>query len=901
MFQLLTKIFGSKNEREIKKILPIIEHINSLEPQFEKLSNEELKEKIKEFKSRIAESAQVSSDSEKEALDNILPEVFAIVREAGKRTLKQRHFDVQHMGGIVLHHGRIAEMRTGEGKTLVSSLPLVLNSITGKGCHLVTPNDYLSRVGGGWMGPIYNLLGISVGVITHEFAGIYDPSYRDSVEHGDDRLMHWSPCERREAYKADITYGTNNEFGFDYLRDNMVVDVSEKVQREYNFAIVDEVDSILIDEARTPLIISGPAEESTDKYYKIDKIIPYLKQDADYKIEEKTKTVALTEEGVAKVEKILNIPNLYDPTYIELIHHVSQALKAHTLFKKDVDYIIKDGEVIIVDEFTGRLMPGRRYSDGLHQALEAKENVKIARENQTLATVTFQNYFRMYKKLAGMTGTAETEASEFMHIYKLDVIAIPTNKAMVRVDYPDGIYKTRKEKLNAIVNEIAEKNKKGQPVLVGTISIERNEELSRLLRQKGVKHQVLNAKFHEMEAEIISKAGQPGAVTVATNMAGRGVDIILGQGVAEVGGLHVIGTERHEARRIDNQLRGRAGRQGDPGSSLFYLSLEDDLMRIFGSDRISVLMDRLGMEEGQEISHPMVSRAIERAQRTVEGHNFEIRKHLLEYDDVMNKQREVIYSQRAKVFNEKESLKEQVFKMIEDVLEIKLDVYAPEKIYPEMWNLQELKEWAYVTFGIDISSLIENPQALKRDEFIPLLFETLKEAYGQKENSIGTEMLRYLERVIMLQVIDSKWKDHLYAMDQLKEGIGLRAYGQKDPLVEYKREGYEMFVDMIMRIKEEVVVFLFKVQPAKKEDSSLAFTARRPSRVEFQHTRNEQFDKISSASNKETGGNNMSKLSSILSARSERLQPVIKGSPQVGRNDPCPCGSNKKYKKCCGK
>lgn len=887
MFKILTKIFGSKNDRFIKSLQPLIDRINTLEKEFEGLKDDELKAKTPEFKERLKRG---------ETLDDLLPEAYATVREVSKRTLGQRHFDVQLIGGIVLHQGKIAEMRTGEGKTLVATLPAYLNALTGKGVHVITVNDYLAErdsFGKGnfrGMGEIYNFLGLTVGCIKHGL---------DSKE-------------RQINYNTDITYGTNNEFGFDYLRDNMIVNSEEIVQRELNYAIVDEVDSILIDEARTPLIISGPTEESTDKYYKIDKIIPYLKKDTDYKIEEKTKTVTLTEEGVTKSEKLIGVSNLYEPKNIELIHHVNQALKAHTLFKRDVDYIVKDGEVIIVDEFTGRLMPGRRYSDGLHQALEAKENVRIERENQTLATITFQNYFRIYKKLAGMTGTAETEAAEFMQIYKLDVVVVPTNKPMIRTDYSDAIYKTRKEKLNAIVDFIVELNKKNIPVLVGTISIERNEELTDLLKKRGIKHQMLNAKYHEMEADIIAKAGQPSAVTVATNMAGRGVDIVLGKDVAKNGGLHILGTERHEARRIDNQLRGRSGRQGDAGASRFYLSLEDDLMRIFGGDRIYNIMDKLGMEEGQEISHPLISKSIERAQKMVETHNFEIRKHLLEYDDVMNKQREVIYSERRNILEGK-NIKEQIKRMIEDIIDEKLEVLCPEKIYPEEWNLKALAQWLWSTFSVGIDKEVSNPERLTRESLRYLLIDKINETYEIKEKSFGESILRHLERMVMLQVIDSKWKDNLYIMDQLKEGIGLRAYGQKDPLIEYKKEGYDMFVDMIFRIKEEVINLLFKLQPVYEQVPIETALSRSSKDASIKHSEFGQFEEVKSAAKyavaKKTKEQEFEQpLSSAPGMQytgnvpaQEVTEPIKRKTPKVGRNDPCSCGSGKKYKKCCGK
>ena len=795
---LIKKIVGSKNERELKRIHPLVERINQREPEISPLSDDQLRGKTAEFKERVGRG---------EPIEEILPEAFAVVRETAKRTLGERHYDVQLIGGIVLHEGKIAEMATGEGKTLVSTLPAYLNALEGKGVHIVTVNDYLAKRDSEWMGVIYRFLGLSVGVILHEL---------------NDR-------ERQEGYGCDITYGTNNEFGFDYLRDNMKFRLEDYVQRDLNYAIVDEVDSILIDEARTPLIISGPAEESTDKYYKINRIIPSLKQGTDYQLEEKSHTAFLTEEGVAHVEKLIHVENLYDPRNIETLHHVNQGLRAHTLFKRDVDYVVKEGEVIIVDEFTGRLMPGRRWSDGLHQAVEAKENVRIENENQTLATVTFQNYFRMYKKLAGMTGTADTEAAEFRKIYKLDVIVIPTNMPLIRTNYADVIYKTEDEKFRAVVREIKELYQSGHPVLVGTISIEKSERLSQFLKKQGVPHNVLNAKHHEREAEIIAQAGRVAAITISTNMAGRGTDILLGgnsrflaktlvkdevteetmkkasekasatvkqekEKVIQVGGLHVLGTERHESRRIDNQLRGRSGRQGDPGSSRFYLSLEDDLLRIFGSERISKIMDRLGIEEDQPIEHRLVSRAIESAQRKVEAHNFEIRKHLLEYDDVMNKQREVIYSQRREVLGS-EDLKETVMEMIEEEGENLLDFYTDEKQYSEEWDLKGLQDAFFQQFSSKWSPPSMEENGIRRDQLKETIIEKAKEVYRKKEEEFGAPTLRYLERVIMLQSIDFHWKDHLLGVDQLKEGIGLRGYGQRDPLIEYQKEAYQMFLE----------------------------------------------------------------------------------------------------------
>jgi len=823
---LVQKIFGTKNERDLKRLQPYVSAINELEPQIQKLSNDQLRAKTAEFKEKINQGA---------SLDDILVEAFAVVREAGKRTIHMRHFDVQLMGGVVLHQGKIAEMKTGEGKTLVATLPAYLNSLEGKGVHIVTVNDYLAKRDTEWMGPIYNFLGLEVGTIQHDM--------------GD--------AERYEAYRKDITYGTNNEFGFDYLRDNMKFRLSDLAQREHNFAIVDEVDSILIDEARTPLIISGPTEESTSLYYKVDNLIRRLSQ-RHYQVDEKTRTTTLTEEGVGEAEKFLKVSNLYDLAHMDMVHHINQSLKAHHLFKKDVDYMVKEGKVVIVDEFTGRLMPGRRYSDGLHQALEAKEKVRIEEEYQTLASVTFQNYFRMYNKLAGMTGTAVTEATEFQSIYKLDVVEIPTNKTLVRYEHHDVIYRTQKEKWDAVVQEITENNEKGRPVLVGTISIENSEHLSSLLRKRGIRHVVLNAKYHEMEANIIAQAGRVGSVTIATNMAGRGVDILLGGNpeflateqlrkkgidiskatqddweqaladaqnitqmehnkVVDLNGLHIIGTERHEARRIDNQLRGRAGRQGDPGSSRFYLSLEDDLMRIFGSDRISGVMARIGMAEGVPIEHGMVSKAIERAQKQVEGHNFSIRKHLLEYDDVMNKQRESIYKQRREILHGK-NMKEFIQELIETLVEWMMENHTNKDKSPDDWDTEGFRKGIASQFGLDIEELRIDWDTINYDELKEKVTKALKDSYAEKEQILGEERMREFERIIMLQLTDSQWKDHLLAMDHLKEGIGLRGYGQRDPLVEYKRESYDMFQSMMDRIEEEAIRYLFLLQPVKEEE-----------------------------------------------------------------------------------
>ncbi|MDA8170117.1 MAG: preprotein translocase subunit SecA [Nitrospiraceae bacterium] len=863
---LLKKIFGTKNEREVKRRLPIVERINDFETQISGLSEAALRGKTDEFRKRLEAG---------ETLDDILPEAFAVVREASMRVLGMRHFDVQMLGGIVLHEGKIAEMKTGEGKTLVATLPVYLNALDGKGAHVVTVNDYLAKRDALWMSPLYNYLGLSTGVIVH---GLTDQ-------------------QRQENYGADITYGTNNEFGFDYLRDNMKYDISQYVQRELNFAIVDEVDSILIDEARTPLIISGPSEESTDKYYKINRIIPSLKKEADFTLEEKTKGVVMTDEGNSKAERMLGLGNMYDAANIEIVHHVLQGLRAHHLYKRDVDYVVKDGEVIIVDEFTGRLMPGRRWSDGLHQAIEAKENVKIENENQTLATITFQNYFRMYNKLSGMTGTADTEAAEFAKIYNLDVMVIPTHRPMVRVDSADLIYKNEKAKFNAIVQEIEQLHQKGQPVLVGTISIEKSELLSHLLKKKGIAHSVLNAKYHEREAEIVAQAGRYNAVTIATNMAGRGTDIVLGgnpeglardflkgkdtpsdeeitqarerakklcaqekENVIQSGGLFILGTERHEARRIDNQLRGRSGRQGDPGASRFYLSLEDDLMRIFGSDRLSGIMNKLGMEEDVPIENKLVSKAVENAQKRVEAHNFDIRKHLIDYDDVMNKQRTEIYDFRREILTGGEGLRERIRNMMEDSVDELLDTYCPADKHPAEWDMKALKDAVYGTFSVPVELEPDGANELREK-----IMSALRAFYADKEKEIGPDMMAYIEKMILLQVVDSQWKDHLLAMDHLREGIGLRGYGQRDPLTEYKKEAFTLFEEMSVRIATETLTRLFKVQ------------IRTEQQVERTH-----------------------RHQSLSYNRGDGAEQTVRKEKKVGRNDACPCGSGKKYKKCCG-
>ncbi|MFZ5632795.1 MAG: preprotein translocase subunit SecA [Bacillota bacterium] len=866
------------NAREIKKMSKTVNQINELEDQIASLSNADLKGKTAYFKDMLDRGANT---------DDILPEAFAVVREVSKRVLNMRHFDVQLIGGIVLHQGRIAEMKTGEGKTLVATLPVYLNALTGRGVHVVTVNDYLARRDSEWMGQIYKFLGLNVGLIVHG--------------------LDWD--ERRKSYWSDVTYGTNNEFGFDYLRDNMAIHPDQLVQRDLHYAIVDEVDSILIDEARTPLIISGQADKATDLYYTFARLVPRLTREKDYTVDEKAHTVAVTEEGSAKVEKMLGIKNLYDDANIELNHHLIQALKAHALMKRDRDYVVKDGQVIIVDEFTGRLMFGRRYSEGLHQAIEAKEGVKIERESQTLATITFQNYFRMYGKLAGMTGTAATEEDEFRKIYNLDVVVVPTHRPMIRHDMPDVVFKTEQAKFRAVVDEIAERHATGQPVLVGTISIEKSEIISDMLKRKGIGHQVLNAKYHEKEAEIVAQAGRLGSVTIATNMAGRGTDILLGgnpeflaqaelrkegydfelgaepgdrslyekvykkykgltdrehERVVALGGLHIMGTERHESRRIDNQLRGRAGRQGDPGSSQFFSSLEDDLMRLFGSENISGLMDKLGIDEDMPIEHNLITRSIETAQKRVENRNFDIRKHVLQYDDVMNQQRELIYSQRRRVLTG-ENLKEMITSMIEEVVNRAVDTYCPEGVHQEEWDLASLLAYAEQVFIPGHGIKPEELEGMSRQEVGEFLLDKSLEAYDAREARVGEENMREIERVVTLRIVDEKWMDHLDAMDQLREGIGLRAYGQKDPLIEYKFEGYEMFQNMIASIQEEAVKYIFRVNLVSQEAQP-----RQRNLVENRY------------------------------AEEGPRQPVRREA-KVGRNDPCPCGSGKKYKKCCGR
>jgi preprotein translocase subunit SecA len=1009
---LIGKVFGTKNERVIKGLMPQVEAINALEPQMQKLTDAELLAKTDEFRKRIHDrlsqegrsgfAGVAASDSEaetdadpdrlkqlekeqyetlQEVLDEILVEAFAVVREAGRRVLNMRHFDVQLIGGMVQHKGMISEMKTGEGKTLVATLPVYLNALSGRGVHVVTVNDYLAKRDSEWMGKLYRFLGLTVGVIVHDL---------------DDE-------ERRAAYAADVTYGTNNEFGFDYLRDNMKFDLKDCVQRGHNFAIVDEVDSILIDEARTPLIISGASEESTDKYYRVNRIIPKLEKGeeiegppgepaqltGDYVVDEKHRNITVTDEGWVKVEQLLGIGNIADPENWPLKHHVDTAIKAHALYRRDVEYVIKDGEVIIVDEFTGRMMPGRRWSDGLHQAIEAKEGVKIERENQTLATITFQNYFRMFKKLSGMTGTAETEAAEFDKIYKLEVVVIPTNKPLLRLENPDVVFRTEKEKYFAVADEIQKLTETGQPVLVGTTSVEKSERLDQLLKKKGIKtHVVLNAKFHEREAEIVAQAGRKGAITIATNMAGRGTDILLGgnpefmakqelvkKGIAQqlrvaqgkiegpqedgtisifyyngneytvptdkwaealsrykthtdkehdevtaVGGLHILGTERHESRRIDNQLRGRAGRQGDPGSSRFYLALEDDLMRIFAKEWVSKLLERLGMEEGVPIESKLISRRIETAQKAVEGQHFESRKHLLEYDDVMNKQREAVYGLRRRLLEGMDQknliLEDYVSAILGDLME----EYSPAKGHADDWNIKGLKEAVFTRFGVDFIAEGVKPEELNRQELGDAIFEKLKERYDAKEKLIGPEAMRHHERMIMLSVLDSQWKDHLLSMDHLKEGIGLRGYGQHDPLVEYKKESFEMFEAMLQRFQEDTARYLYLMQIIERPpDAGAAGPPSQGGEAAGQGPER-------GVPAQQGGGGNGHRPPRLVATSADDLeeafmrrkrreleqarmagagdvqpvQQVVRSQEKVGRNDPCPCGSGKKYKKCHG-
>jgi preprotein translocase subunit SecA len=983
---VVARFIGTKHERDVKALQPLIEEINALEPEMRKLSDAELTAKTAELKAEVQASMEGLENDDpdykrrlQEALEPALVPAFAVAREAGRRTLGMRHFDVQLIGGVVLHGGKISEMKTGEGKTLVATLPAYLNALTGKGVHIVTVNDYLARRDAEWMGPIYKMLGLSVGVIVHDL---------DDVQ-------------RRAAYAADITYGTNNEFGFDYLRDNMKYDLAQCVQRGHHYAIVDEVDSILIDEARTPLIISGPAEESTDKYYRIDKIIPKLILDIDYTLDEKHRTATLTEEGVGKCEQLLSLGNLYDPAHMEIIHHVYQGLRAHTLFTKDVDYVVKDGEVVIVDEFTGRQMPGRRWSDGLHQAVEAKEGVKIERENQTLATVTFQNYFRMYKKLAGMTGTAETEAPEFDKIYKLEVVAIPTNKTLIRKEFPDVVYRTEAEKFEAAVNGILQEDgthaggvrqyyESGQPVLVGSISIEKSEKIAAHLKKAGIPHQVLNAKQHEREAIIISQAGRKHTVTVSTNMAGRGTDILLGGNpeamtrdyclknklalpyapassvigalpgsetsaqadaaiaagsngadgsssnggsnpamvlfqiegkifqvpleqwkpiydqfaeqckaehdeVVALGGLHILGTERHEARRIDNQLRGRAGRQGDPGSSRFFLSLEDDLLRIFGGEKVKAMMHWLGMTEGVPIESRLISKRIEGAQEAVEAQNFEARKHLLEYDDVMNKQRETIYNLRRS-FLEGRDQKEFVLERADAIANELVETYCPREQHPDQWNVTQFSNEVLNQFGFDPKAVGMDFAALNYETVGETLIEKARARYEEKEKLFGAQTLRWLERHILLDVVDGQWKDHLLTLDHLKEGIGLRGYGQMDPLVEFKKEAFTLFDDLMNRIDTEAVRFLFLVRPAEPPAAGSAQPA--PSRPKPVAPRG--LTQYSPEEMERRQRRQQQQLQFQAGAAPVEAPKPVRSGAKVGRNDPCPCGSGKKYKKCHG-
>ncbi len=940
---ILSRILGTQNERVLKGMVPVIAAVNSFEPALSALSDEALRAKTKELRSAIGsrlkeEGFEDASDEDKKRIERLvfeeaLPEAFAVVREASKRAIGLRHFDVQLIGGIVLHRGGIAEMATGEGKTLVATLPVYLNALMGRGVHVVTVNDYLAKRDREWMGPIYDFLGLSVGVIQNDM----------------------EPSERKVAYGCDITYGTNNEFGFDYLRDNMVSDKSHMVQREQNYAIVDEVDSILIDEARTPLIISGPTDDSVEKYYTINRIIPKLKRrmilekdeiEAKFKgedlsvgfdavVDEKNNTVNLTEEGIAKCEALLGVSNIYDDLSGEWAHHITQAIKAYDLFERDVDYVVKDGKVLIVDEFTGRLMPGRRWSDGMHQAVEAKENLRIERENQTLATITLQNYFRLYRKLSGMTGTAFTEANEFKQIYKLDVVVIPTNRPLSRKNLADCVYRSHDEKFKAVVDEIKECHELGRPVLVGTISIEKSEVLSSMLKRIGVPHSVLNAKYHEMEASIVAQAGRFKAVTIATNMAGRGTDILLGGNpefmaksivaakkldpageehkkeyeetlarlkkevklehdkVVEAGGLHVLGTERHEARRIDNQLRGRSGRQGDPGSSRFYVSLNDDLMRLFGSDRLVGIMDKLGLEQDTVIEHPWVSRSIETAQKRVESYNFEIRKHLLEYDDVMNKQREIIYSERRAIL-EGEGLKEVLYGMAEEVVEKAISLYLSKEVEQEDWNWAGFEVWFKQKIG-PLASFDKDRLAVLGDKEIKEeLIAKIKEYYSEKEKNTGSERMRALERAVMLHVIDSRWKEHLYSLDYLKEGIGLRAYASRDPLIEYQREAYQMFVDMMDRIREEAVELIFRMQLVEEKEFKGVFSSL-PQKTEHKEFRGLSQEAVRAMREARDGADQCP-----VQAEPEEDPSVKREGPKVGRNDPCPCGSGKKYKKCCG-
>ncbi len=855
MLDLFKKLLKDPNQKELEKLWPMVEKVNSLEAEVQALSDEELRGKTDEFRNRL---------TGEETIEDILPEAFAVVREAAQRSTEEkfRHFDVQILGGIVLHQGKIAEMKTGEGKTLVATLPAYLNALTGKSVHIITVNEYLARRDAEWMGSIYKFLGLTVGLTLHGM------DYK----------------EKKEAYSCDIVYGTNNEFGFDYLRDNMALAPEQVVQGELSYAILDEVDSILIDEARTPLIISGPSEESPALYYQFARLVPQLKKDEHYAVDEKANSVTLTEEGVARAEKLLNIENLYDDQNVRMTHHLNQALKAWALMRRDRDYVVKDNQVMIVDEFTGRIMEGRRYSDGLHQAIEAKEGVKIERESQTLASITYQNLFRMYDKLAGMTGTAATEEEEFIKIYGMEVVVVPTNEPMIRDDLPDQIYKTLPGKKQAITNDIVSRHEKGQPVLVGTISIESSEELSSMLKKEGVPHQVLNAKHHEREAEIIKDAGQKGSVTIATNMAGRGTDIVLGEGVTDRGGLHILGSERHESRRIDNQLRGRSGRQGDPGSSQFFISLQDDLMRLFGSERVFAVMDRLGMDENTPVEHPLINRGIENAQKKVEARNFEIRKYVLEYDDVLNKQRQIIYNQRREILNS-ENVRERIMDMMKQVIEEQVELYLPKGVHPEEWDLENLIAAAE---RIYLSSGVLTPEKLKemsREKIEEMLLEKARETYKKRETQWGEEIMRRREKLLALQIIDRKWMDHLDAMDDLRQGINLRAYGQRDPLVEYKFESFDLFNNMTASIREDLVRVLCKFVP-RPEGIRL-----KERQMEMPSPEESQLNKSFREMHTNQGPGEVEK---------PVKKPVVK-EKEVGRNDPCPCGSGKKYKKCCGR
>jgi len=879
---ILKKIFGDPNEKALKNIQPIVCQINKLENKFQSFSDDDLKKQTSVFRNRISKG---------ETLDQILPEAFAVVRETAKRTLHQRHYDVQLIGGVVLHQGKIAEMKTGEGKTLVSTLPIYLNAISGKGAHIVTVNDYLAKRDANWMGPIYHFLGLSVGVIQHDRSFVFDPKTEPDNNEVTVEMENLREISRKEAYLCDVTYGTNNEFGFDYLRDNMAVNISQMVQRELNYAIVDEVDSILIDEARTPLIISAPDTESDTKYQTFATIVPKLQNELDYTVDEKMRAVSLTDRGIEKVEKMLGMRNIYNEGGIMIVHHLEQALKAQALFKKDKDYVVKDGEVIIVDEFTGRLMHGRRFSEGLHQAIEAKENVKVQKESRTLATITFQNYFRLYKKLSGMTGTAVTNAEEFSKVYNLDVIVVPPNKPLIRKDRNDSIYKTERGKFKALVREIKKRHERGQPVLVGTISIEKSEILSEILKKEGIKHEVLNAKFHEKEALIISGAGQEGAVTIATNMAGRGTDIKLGEGVAELGGLCIFGTERHEARRIDNQLRGRSGRQGEPGETQFFVSMEDHLMRVFGSDKMKSMMDKLGIEEDMPIENSFISKSIEGAQSKIEGYNFDIRKHVLDYDDVMNKQREAIYKRRREILKitenlekaEKEiskenfpellKLKEKILEMLEDELQHIVSIHSADN--RSKWNVKGMIESIHKIVSVNndlenrLKEIIDSDKSDEeaRSSATDLIFQTISAVYNKHEEEIGYAVMRQIEKMVILRSIDMLWMEHLDSMESLREGIGLRGYGQRDPLVEYKKESYRMFQELLGAIQENVVNNIFKIQVVRKVKSPMENKNIRSS-----------------------GGSEVSNTQNLPEAKAKK----------VGRNDPCPCRSGKKYKKCCG-